>query len=283
MNEPQDQPSTYFVQDKQSKYELERLAIQDRIVTTSLGGPLPEQPDPTIFHRILDIGCGTGGWAIETAQTYPISVIGIDSNRSFINYAREQAMAARVADRVEFAVMDAVQGLEFRNDFFNLVNQRLGASYLRTWDWTGAIKEMQRVTISGGIICLTESGIIHYSNSPSLTQLFETFYCSMLQAGHLFEASTTGIIDHLARLLTQQGCLQVQEKDHLLEYQGETAEGEAYYNNMMRLFRTLRPFFDKWKCTPEDYDALYQQALTDMQQSTFRTRWPLRSAWGINP
>src|ERR1700738_5459467 len=58
-------PSTYFVQNRSSEEEMTRLQIQDQMVTTSMGGVLPEQSDPTIFQRVLDVGCGTGWWVRE--------------------------------------------------------------------------------------------------------------------------------------------------------------------------------------------------------------------------
>jgi SAM-dependent methyltransferase len=68
-----------------------------------MGGVLPEQPDPTIFHRILDIGCGTGDWLIETAKTYPDMslLIGVDISNKMVEYARAQAVAEQVNDRNE--------------------------------------------------------------------------------------------------------------------------------------------------------------------------------------
>jgi cyclopropane fatty-acyl-phospholipid synthase-like methyltransferase len=36
-----------------------------------MGGVLPEQPELTVFRRVLDIGCGPGGWIFEAAQAYP--------------------------------------------------------------------------------------------------------------------------------------------------------------------------------------------------------------------
>src|SRR5258708_38721757 len=64
-------PSTYFVQDRSNQQELNRLQIQDQMLTTSVGAVLPEQPDPTAFHRALDVGCATAGWLPELAQTTP--------------------------------------------------------------------------------------------------------------------------------------------------------------------------------------------------------------------
>src|SRR5437763_617458 len=127
--------STYFVQYRKSKKELIRLTIQDQMITTAMGSVLPEQADPTVFSRVLDIGCGTGGWLIETAQTYPrMALVGIDISQRMIKYARAQAKASYVNSRIEFHVMDALRTLKFPAASFDLVNLRFGLSFLRTWD-----------------------------------------------------------------------------------------------------------------------------------------------------
>jgi ubiquinone/menaquinone biosynthesis C-methylase UbiE len=92
-----DSPSTYFVQDKRNKTELTRLAIQDQMLTTAMGGVLPEQPDPTVFRRVLDVACGTGGWLIEAAKAYPtMSLVGIDISQRMIRYAVTVHMLVKV-------------------------------------------------------------------------------------------------------------------------------------------------------------------------------------------
>src|SRR4051812_5369301 len=105
-----DNPSTYMVQDRKNKKELTRLTIQDRMITTKMGGVLPEQTDPTTFSRVLDVGCGIGSWAIDAARTYPMmSLVGVDISQRMIEYAQTQASAHQVSDRVEFHVMDALR------------------------------------------------------------------------------------------------------------------------------------------------------------------------------
>lgn len=277
-------PSTYFVQDRENQEELARLRIQDQMITNSMGGVLPEQDASVTFRRVLDVACGTGGWIIEAARQYPeMFLLGIDVSKRMLDYAREQAATAQVGERVEFHVMDALRMLEFPDAYFDLVNMRCGGSFMRTWDWPNLLNEMLRVTRPGGVIRLTEPEILHQSNSPALTQLYEMFQCAMFRAGHLFSEETTGIIDHLARLLLQQGCLEVQTKEHALQYPAGTEAGEAYYQNMKHFFRTIRPFLEKWGCAREAYDSIYQQALAEMQQTTFHSTWHLRSAWGIKP
>lgn len=276
-------PSTYFVQNRENEEELLRLTIQDRMITSLMGGILPEQSDPTIFRRVLDIGCGTGGWIIEAAQSYPgMSLFGIDVSKPIIEYARAQAVAAQVADCVEFALMDALLILEFPDAYFDLVNTRCSGSFMRTWDWPKLLSEMHRVTRRGGVIRLTEPEILHQNTSPALSQLFDMFQCAMYRSGHLFEDDTTGIIAHLPRLLSQHGYESVQVKDHLLEFHAGTEAGQAYYKDMMHAYRTIRPFLQKWGCLSEDYEAIYQQALNEMQQPDFHSTWHLRTVWGIN-
>jgi len=169
-----DHPSTYVVQDRQNQQELKRLTIQDQLITASMGGVLPEQPDAASFRRVLDVGCATGDWVIEAAKTYPaMSLYGIDISSAMIEHARSQATEQQVADRVEFRIMDALRMLEFPAHFFDLVNLRFGLSWLRTWDWPKLLREMLRVTRPGGVVRLTESDIPQLSKSLMLTKWFE--------------------------------------------------------------------------------------------------------------
>lgn len=141
--------STYFVQDRSNEQEMLRVKLQDQMITAGMGGPLPEQPTPSTFRRVLDVGCGTGGWLIETARTYPSIelLIGVDISAKMIHYARAQVENdPALAHRVEFAVMDALRLLEFQDEFFNLVNARLAMSYLRTWDWRLFLDQCKRVS-----------------------------------------------------------------------------------------------------------------------------------------
>ena len=279
-----DNPSTYFVQDRKNQKELTRLSIQDQMATAGMGGILAEQTDPTVFHRMLDVGCGTGGWIIEAAQTYPeMSLVGIDISQRMIKYARTQAEAHQIHDRVEFHVMDALQRLEFPAAYFDLVNLRFGSSFLRTWDWPKFLTELLRVTGPGGVIRVTEGENSPQSNSPALVRLHGMLRCAFYRAGHLFTEESTGVIDHLARLLDQYGCEQVQTKTYALEYPAGTTEGQAFYEDVMLIFQTTRPFIQKRGCASENYEAIYQQACDEMQQPGFHITWNVLTAWGSKP
>ncbi|CAL8582130.1 hypothetical protein XPA_007803 [Xanthoria parietina] len=59
--------------------ETDRLDIMHKLTEVSLGGKLNLAPIPANAQRILDIGTGTGIWAIETGDKYPkAEVLGND-------------------------------------------------------------------------------------------------------------------------------------------------------------------------------------------------------------
>lgn len=275
-------PSTYFVYNSSHEEEHTRLHNQDQLITAGMGGVLPEQPDPTIFKRVLDVGCGTGGWLIEVAKTYPAisELVGVDVNNQSLAYAHAQAEAQQVSDRVQFLTMDALRMLEFPQAYFDLVNLRFGYSFLRTWDWAKLLNEFQRVTRFGGVIRLTESDMVVPHGSPALQCLLNLVFTAFWRSGHFFLEQGNGVTSELVHLFSQQGIKQVQIQEHRLLYRAGTEEGQHFYEDMKRVFRATVPFISKWTSLPNNYEALYQQALIEMQQPGFEARWSLLTVWG---
>jgi ubiquinone/menaquinone biosynthesis C-methylase UbiE len=179
--------------------------------------------------------------------------------------------------------MDALRMLEFPAASFDLANLRLGVSFMRTWDWPTVLIELLRVTRPDGIVRLTESNIVQQSNSPALTQLCQMLQCALFRAGHLFTNESTGLTDHLARLLDQYGCKQIQTKAYAIEYRPGMAEGQARYKDLMLAFQTGYPFIQKWGCASQDYEAIHQQALNEIRQPDFHSTWKMFTFWGSKP
>jgi len=286
MSQPVDpqreQPSTYFVEDRSNQAEMIRLQVQDQMITDGMGGVLPEQPDPTRFERVLDIGCGTGHWLIEAAKTYPTMklLIGVDISSSILRYAREQAAAQHVADRVEFHLMDALRMLEFPHNFFDIVNLRYGMSWLRTWDWPKLLQEAKRVIRPGGIIRLTESDYDADESYPSLKRLTGLFVQVFYHTGHLFAPDKDGIISYLAQLLQRAGYQDIQTCSHRLEFRAGTLGGQRFAEDVKLIFQTAVPFFRRWTHLPDNYEEIYQQMLQEVQRQDFVQTSTLLTAWG---
>lgn len=291
MAESMEQPgreklSTYVVQNRNNEKELQRLAVQDRMMTASMGGVLPEQVDPTAFRYVLDIGSGSGSWVIEAAQTYPhMQLVGIDISPPMVKYAQAQAAISQVADRVTFQVMDALQTLEFPDSAFDLVNIRLGSNFVRKFEWHQMVEDMLRITCAGGVIRIVEVELGGHSTSAALDRWWAMFVCAMYEAMRTFELKPGGLTDHLAELLALHGygCEQIQIKMQPVEFRGGMSEGHPYYDNIEYLSQTLRPFIQKYGCFDKDYDVICQQMRKEMQEADFRVNWSIWTAWGRKP
>jgi ubiquinone/menaquinone biosynthesis C-methylase UbiE len=264
---------------------MDRQQIQGQIFTASMGGALPEQPDPTIFRRVLDVGCGPGNWLIEAAKTYPHMslLVGVDVSNPSIAYAREQATIAQVSDRVEFHAMDALLMLEFPNNYFDLVNQRLASSWIRTWDWPKLLSEYKRVCRRGGVIRITEFDYNLESSSPALNRLNDLCLHAMYQSGHYMAPEGPSVINNRAPVMRRHGVQDVQTRALVFEYRAGTPEGDFFVEDMTLAYRNLVPFIRKWTRIPDDYEAIYQQALTEMHQPDFVGRMGMLTAWGTSP
>lgn len=278
-------PSAYPIQDFSNQTEMTRLEIQDQLVTSMMGGVLPELADPGTLQRVLDVGCATGDWLIETAKTYPTikTLVGGEISHMMVEYARTKAENLGLGGRVQFQTMDALRVLEFPPSYFDLINQRGGVSWLRTWEWKKILLEYQRVARPGAIIRITEGDIVIESNSPALTKLFDLILVTFRHSGRLFTASSDGVISELEHLMAQHGIENIQTQSYALVHRAGTFEGEHLYENMRRLFREILPFLDKWTRIPPDYEEIYQQALQEMRQPDFIATMKLLTAWGNKP
>jgi ubiquinone/menaquinone biosynthesis C-methylase UbiE len=265
-----DLSGTYFVQDRSNQDELQRLIVHERLVTKSMGGVLPEQVDPAGLRRILDIGCGPGGWIIAVAQTYPQikKLYGIDISPTMIRCARQRA-EEQLLKRVEFLVMDALLVLEFPNEFFDLINFSFGVSFMRQWDWPKMFSEMHRILKDRGIVRIVEMKIGFESPSIALSNFWAAMRRAFERSGHIFEETPTGLIDHLPELLKRHGFQNIQIHQTPVEFRAGTEAGKGLLDDHFHGFRTHRQFLQRYGCLPQDYDALCQQIIQDMQQPDF--------------
>lgn len=276
--------TTHYIPDVHTKTNLASLAGQERLMTGHMGGPLPEQPDPALFQAVLDIGCGSGSWIIDTAKQYPIpSLVGIDIDEYGINYARSEAETANVAERVEFRRMDALKGLALPDNSFDLVNLRLGSSFVRTWEWPDLLKELLRVTRPKGVIRLVEMESLNQSSSAALVKVGQLHATAYFHSGHFFDPKTEGLTSHLEELLRRQRCQQVQTHDVRVIARAGTEKGKEFLSATVHLLPLLQPFIQKWNGENEkEYARLCQQILNEMQNDpNFYLETHFVTTWGI--
>ncbi|CCX12949.1 Similar to Demethylmenaquinone methyltransferase; acc. no. Q9RRT0.1 [Pyronema omphalodes CBS 100304] len=137
--------------------EQDRLDLHHEILRLAFGETTHEAPlkEP---HHILDIGTGTGIWAIDMADQYPMAeVIGTDLS---------PIQPSWVPANCRFEVDDAMAVWTYQSDFFDLVHSRNISSGVTNWNHL--ISEMMRCTKPGGYVELGEADIDIYCDDGSM-------------------------------------------------------------------------------------------------------------------
>lgn len=147
--------------------EVNRLDFQHYMMRYALRGnfaaPLGSHP-----QSILDVGCGTGRWAIEMAQLFPeASVIGVDVTPPL----SEQEVTSTDArpDNYAFVMGNILERLPFDEGRFDYVHQRYMIGAIPLDFWPHAIAELARVTRPGGWVEVVEAGTSE-GGGPALQQ-----------------------------------------------------------------------------------------------------------------
>jgi SAM-dependent methyltransferase len=90
-------------------------------VTKEESGEIPRMLHLEASSSALEIGCGSGAYALQLAQTVGCSIVGLDVNESGVQNANQLAETAGLATRAHFQHVDASKTLPFENDSFDAV------------------------------------------------------------------------------------------------------------------------------------------------------------------
>jgi ubiquinone/menaquinone biosynthesis C-methylase UbiE len=274
-----------YVIDSENEAEMIRLLDQDRMVTRVMGGLFPERSDLNGIERILDIGCGPGGWTQEVAFASPeIEIVGIDISQIIISYAQAQAEVQSLSN-AHFQIMDATQPLAFADESFDMVNARFISGFMLPATWPQLLNECRRVLRPGGIIRLTE-GESPLVNSPAYAQFLTWVNRAFMLAGRSFSPDGTnyGIVNMQPHFLRQAGFEQVQIMAHAGEFSSGTEQHHSFLKDMEAGIPLTQPFLLKYHiATEEELTRVYHEALAEVLSSDFCGLWFYLTAWGRKP
>ena len=284
-SEPSKSDNVYF-SDTESGAEMARLIDQDHLINQGMGGLLSERSnDFSGIHRILDIGCGPGGWTLEIAFAHPeIEVIGFDISQAMIDYARTRARVQGLHN-ASFYVMDMMQPLDFPDNSFDLVNARF-TLFIPTPIVPQYLQECMRITRPGGTIRLTESEWTAPSTSLAMEQLLGLIGRALKRAGQSFSPSgnLVGITPMLRSLLREAGCINIGHKAHVIDYSSGEPVHDAFCKDFTTVYQLMQPFIiGTGVATQEEADRLLQQMQVEMLQDDFRAIMFILTAWGEKP
>jgi demethylmenaquinone methyltransferase/2-methoxy-6-polyprenyl-1,4-benzoquinol methylase len=126
-------------------------------------------------HRILDVGCGTGGLSALAARFYPgAHVVGIDVTRRMLTIARERLGPGTEGPRMGWARATALR-LPFPSGSFDLA---MSAFVVRNLPrLPEALAELRRILAPGGTLLTLE---ITEPPSPTVRWIFHAYFDSFV-------------------------------------------------------------------------------------------------------
>ncbi len=237
------------------------------------------------MSHLLDIGCGAGLWLLDVAHDYPkLEAVGIDISPMMIEYATTAARSQGL-DNARFMNMDAIQPLDFDDDSFDLINARYISIFLPKTTWPCFMRECSRVTVSGGLMRLTEWER-PLTNSLAVEQLYTMFTQAQKQRGISFSPTgqCIGIIPVMPHLLRDAGYTDIKSKTYEIDFSSGSENHETGYLHFLVTFQIIQPFFVQMElATQPELEALYQQALLDIMSDNYCSFFTIRTVWGKKP
>ncbi len=280
--------TTYFLgKTIQEESELARLIGQSRMMGEVIGDLFPPSVDidPQTFHRILDIGSGSGDWCLQVAEAFPnCQVVGIDLLATMVNYGKAQARS-RNLHNVHFVVMNALQPLEFADETFDLISMRFGtSSFVRRSDRGPLFQELLRLLRPGGAFVCTDIDI-GITNSMAWGQILQWIAGVMhVRLGSEGKGFSIGTVAMLGKYFQDAGFESIQYFPYYFDASSSSSYHDTWAQDAFLIIHQIKPIVIKWlQVREEQFEAVAEQALEEMRRDDFRHVSFLLSVVGKKP
>jgi ubiquinone/menaquinone biosynthesis C-methylase UbiE len=90
-------------------------------VTTEESKEIPRLLDLRLDSSVLELGCGSGGYALHLAEKVGCRLVGLDINASGVRNANQLAIARGLASHARFEQCDVSNNLGFNDNAFDAV------------------------------------------------------------------------------------------------------------------------------------------------------------------
>jgi ubiquinone/menaquinone biosynthesis C-methylase UbiE len=127
-------------------------------VTTEESREIPQLLELTAGSSVLEVGCGSGGYALHVAEAVGCGIVGLDVSASGVHNANQLARDRGLAGRARFDECDASKNLPFEEGSFDAV---FANDVLCHLPGRGAVlAEMFRVLKPGGRMLFSDALVV---------------------------------------------------------------------------------------------------------------------------
>jgi SAM-dependent methyltransferase len=127
-------------------------------VTTQESQEIPQRLELTRESFVLELGCGSGRYALQVAEAVGCRVLGLDINGPGIRTANQLAKARGMDSRVSFETCDVSQQLPFADQTFDAVFSNDALCHVPRRQ--EVLKDIWRVLKPGGRLLFSDALVI---------------------------------------------------------------------------------------------------------------------------
>lgn len=258
--------------------EVQRLDFQHYMLRYLLHGnyaaPLHT---PT---SILDVGCGTGRWAMEMATIFPhANVVGIDLVPPPMEQLNTPSGGADTRpDNFAFVQGNVLEGLPFGDASFDFTHMRLLVFALPMNRWQDVANELVRVTRPGGWVEWLEGGIATQLPGPAGERLNQFANEAARRRG-----IDPSYVFRVGEFLQGAGLVNLQRRDIILPAGARAGRvGQMSVTDYLAVISGMKgPLVAMGVTTSEEFDQTIAAARVELEQGQSFWRFPL--AYGQRP